>query len=117
VNTTDHSGSDVEGIAWVASTEGLAQIRMEWWTLEKKAYLFEDMIRARHNRFGIVDTVQFHIYGNISSYYKLDGDNDGSYTALCILSIGQCSLIFIENMHYSGEFPREQSFRHLLCLQ
>jgi hypothetical protein len=85
VNTTDHP-SNIEGIGWVASSAGLAQIRFEWWTLEQKAYYLEEMNRVRHNRFGLVSSCQLQRYGDLSSYLKVDGDNDGSWTCLYVAS-------------------------------
>src|SRR2546423_256068 len=51
-------------------------------TLAQKAELFEQRIRARHDRYGMTASSHLAVAGDVSSNRMHDNDNDGLWTAM-----------------------------------
>jgi hypothetical protein len=64
------------------SKKGLGQIVFKNMTLEEKAMLFEDQVRARHIRNGFNATLVGINHGNLSTGFMEDSDNDGLWTSM-----------------------------------
>ena len=73
---------------WVATPQGISQIKRQSMTLEEKAKLFENIINLRHNRRGLVNHSKLKVPGDLASSYSDNEDNDGLWTA-CYL-IAEC---------------------------
>jgi hypothetical protein len=73
---------------WIATPQGISQIKRQSMLLEEKAILFENIINLRHNRRGLVNHSQLKVPGEVSSSYLDKEDNDGLWTA-CYL-IAEC---------------------------
>lgn len=73
---------------WIATPQGISQIKRQSMLLEEKANLFEDIINLRHNRRGLVNHSQLKVPGELSSSYLDKEDNDGLWTA-CYL-VAEC---------------------------
>lgn len=67
-------------VVHVATAVGLAAIRVEATTLEKKMEHYETTISPRHDRYGWVASVPLGRPGDLASFVPTDGDNDGSST-------------------------------------
>lgn len=72
----------------IATDLGLSIIRWNVWTLEKKANYYQQMIYPRHDRFGLVSGVSLNKFGDLSTYFKRDDDNDGLWTSTYVAA--QC---------------------------
>ncbi len=74
-----------DGAAWVATGNGLGVIRKRSMTLEEKAKVFEDQVRARHVRApGLVEHCVLNKPGDLSDIRPTDTDNDGLFTGLYV---------------------------------
>ena len=73
---------------WIATPQGISQIKRQSMLLEEKANLFENIINLRHNRRGLVNHSQLKVPGELSSSYLDKEDNDGLWTA-CYL-VAEC---------------------------
>jgi len=51
-------------------------------TLAQKAQVFEERIRARHDRYGLTASSNLRVPGDLSSNVTRDDDNDGLWTAM-----------------------------------
>lgn len=71
-----HNGVDVR------TKTGSARIQMRPMTLSQKAALFEERIRLRHNRHGMVADSQLTNPGDLNSSHMVSSDNDGLWTAI-----------------------------------
>jgi hypothetical protein len=71
-----HNGVDVR------TKTGAARIELRPMTLEQKATLFEERIRLRHNRHGMVADSHLAKPGDLSSNVMVSSDNDGLWTAM-----------------------------------
>jgi hypothetical protein len=67
---------------WVQTMSGIAHIELRPMTLEAKADLFEQRIRMRHNRHGLVSPSNLTRAGDLSSNQMRDDDNDGLWTSI-----------------------------------
>lgn len=67
---------------WVRTPEGVSHIELRPMTLARKAELFEERIRARHDRHGLVSPSSLAVAGELSSSRTRDDDNDGLWTAM-----------------------------------
>ncbi len=72
--------------AWIATPNGISEITRVPMTLEQKAAIFEEVIEARHNRRGLVNTSHLRIAGDLSTSYSQNEDNDGLWTACYLLA-------------------------------
>lgn len=73
---------DDAGGVWVRTQTGVSHIEMSSMTLAQKAALFEERIRSRHDRYGLVADCRLARPGDPSSYQPIDNDNDGLWTAI-----------------------------------
>jgi hypothetical protein len=74
--------ADAAGGVWVRTATGIAHIELRSMTLEQKAELFEQRIRARHDRYGLVADCALTRPGDVSSNQYVDNDNDGLWTSI-----------------------------------
>lgn len=75
------AGSDT---AWVETPGGFSRIELRPMTLEEKARIFEERVRARHVRHGMTAGSQLQIAGDLSSNRTVSSDNDGLWTAMYV---------------------------------
>ncbi len=73
---------DSKGGVWVRTSIGVAHLEMRSMTLAQKADYFEQRIRARHDRYGLVADCSLLTPGDLSSSRPLDNDNDGLWTSI-----------------------------------
>ena len=74
--------ADDRGGMWVRTRTGVSHLELRPMTLAQKADLFEQRIRARHDRHGLVADSSLQVAGDVSSNQLRDNDNDGLWTAL-----------------------------------
>jgi hypothetical protein len=73
---------------WARTRTGIARIELRPMTLAQKAALFEDRIRKRHDRYGLVADSLLTTPGDLSTNRLDPSDNDGLWTAMYAAS--QC---------------------------
>ena len=73
---------------WVRTRTGVAHIGLKPMTLAQKAEHFEQRIRARHDRYGLVADSGLRVAGDVASNQMHDNDNDGLWTAM--YTAGKC---------------------------
>jgi hypothetical protein len=78
---------DRDGI-WARTRTGVAHIDLQPMTLAQKAEHFEQRVRARHDRYGLVANSGLAVAGDVSSNRMCDNDNDGLWTAM--YAAGEC---------------------------
>lgn len=74
--------SDEHAGIWARTRTGVAHIELKPMTLAQKARIFEERIRARHDRYGLVADSDLLVPGDTSSNRLSDNDNDGLWTAI-----------------------------------
>jgi len=67
---------------WVRTKTGVSHIELRSMTLAAKAALFEERVRARHDRHGLVSPSILRVPGDISTNQMRDDDNDGLWTSM-----------------------------------
>ena len=67
---------------WIATSRGISQIQQVEMTLAQKAEAFEQRIKLRHDRYGLVSGSRLKIQGDLSSSETGTDDNDGLWTAI-----------------------------------
>jgi len=75
---------DAEGRLWVGTAGGVSAIERREMTLERKAALFLERLRARHVRQGYVSSCILQTPGDVNSFIHEASDNDGLWTALYV---------------------------------
>ena len=75
------SPDDAHGV-WVRTAEGAAHLALTPMTLVQKAARFEERIRLRHDRYGLVASSILGQPGNLESNQLDPSDNDGLWTAM-----------------------------------
>ena len=78
----EHSG------VWARTRTGVSHIELNPMTLAKKAEYFEQRVRARHDRYGLVADSGLRVAGDVASNQMQDNDNDGLWTAM--YAAGEC---------------------------
>ncbi len=73
---------DATGGVWVRTATGVSHIEFRPFTLEQKTISFEERIRLRHNRHGLVADSRLERPGDLSSSRPEPSDNDGLWTAI-----------------------------------
>lgn len=73
---------------WARTRTGVSHIELKPMTLAQKAELFEQRVRARHDRYGLVADSGLRVAGDVSSNQMHDNDNDGLWTAM--YAAGEC---------------------------
>jgi hypothetical protein len=71
-----------EHTVWVATPEGISQIQEVEITLDQKATAFEERIKLRHDRYGLVSASQLISTGDLSTSQTVNSDNDGLWTSI-----------------------------------
>ena len=72
---------DAHGV-WVRTAAGVAHIELKPMTLARKAEIFEERIRKRHDRYGLVASSILREPGDLASNQLNPTDNDGLWTAM-----------------------------------
>jgi hypothetical protein len=67
---------------WIATPEGISQIKQVSMTLAQKAASFEERIKLRHDRFGLVSDSRLLKPGDLSTSQTETSDNDGLWTSI-----------------------------------
>ena len=67
---------------WVRTPAGVSHIELRQMTLAEKASYFEQRIRARHDRYGLVADCVLPVPGDVSTHQPIDNDNDGLWTSI-----------------------------------
>jgi hypothetical protein len=67
---------------WVRTRTGISHIELREMTLERKAAEFEERIRLRHDRYGMVSDSHLAKAGDVSTNVLESSDNDGLWTAM-----------------------------------
>jgi hypothetical protein len=73
---------DAHGGVWVRTRTGVAHLELRPMTLAQKAAWFEQRIRARHDRYGLVADCHLSSPGDPASHQPVDNDNDGLWTSI-----------------------------------
>jgi hypothetical protein len=68
--------------AWIATPQGISQIQEVEMTLDQKAAAFEERIKLRHDRYGLVSDSQLKTPGDLSTSVRGTNDNDGLWTSI-----------------------------------
>lgn len=74
-------GEDSKGNVYLLTATGLNEIRFTRHTYLQKAEYFEDRIRQRHIRYGLLAEVRMKVPGDLSTAEMIDTDNDGLWTS------------------------------------
>jgi hypothetical protein len=74
--------ADDEAGMWVRTKTGVSHIELRPMTLAAKAEMFEDRIRKRHDRHGLVASSTLRVPGDLSTNQLRDDDNDGLWTSM-----------------------------------
>jgi len=67
---------------WARTRSGVSHIELKPMTLARKAQIFEERIRTRHDRYGLVADSALTIPGDPASNRPTDNDNDGLWTSI-----------------------------------
>jgi hypothetical protein len=67
---------------WVRTSTGVSHIELRRMSLAQKAAIFEQRIRARHDRYGLVADSHLPVAGDTPSNQMVDNDNDGLWTSI-----------------------------------
>jgi hypothetical protein len=79
---------DEHGGVWARTRTGVSHIELKPMTLAQKAEHFEQRVRARHDRYGLVADSGLRVAGDVTSNQMHDNDNDGLWTAM--YAAGEC---------------------------
>lgn len=74
---------DASGV-WLLTPCGVSHISFEIMTLKEKARIFEERVRARHDRYGMVADSRLRRSGDPSSSQLWSNDNDGLWSAMYV---------------------------------
>lgn len=75
------AADDAHGV-WVRTAAGAVHIELKPMTLGQKAAIFEEQVRLRHDRYGLVASSILKEPGNLASNRLHPTDNDGLWTAM-----------------------------------
>ncbi|MBL9189429.1 MAG: hypothetical protein JNK23_18245 [Opitutaceae bacterium] len=67
---------------WVRTRTGMSRIELRPMTLAQKAEHFEGVVRARHDRYGLLGDSHLAVAGDLSTNQHVDNDNNGLWTAI-----------------------------------
>ena len=113
-----HSPTPTLGVAaqavWLQTTTGLSRIEFRPITLEQKARMFEERVRARHLRHGLVARSRLRVPGDLSSSQTASSDNDGLWTAMYLAA--ECFRFGVTGDGTAREYAR-QSISAMLRLE
>jgi hypothetical protein len=105
---------DGSGGLWARTETGYAHIYTKTMTLEEKARIFEERVRARHLRYGLVASSHLKLPGDLSSSETLTSDNDGLWTAMYVAA--EAFRYAVTGSEEARRFARE-SYRAIERLQ
>ncbi len=71
-----------EHTTWIATPKGISRIQLIKMSLEQKAEAFEERIKLRHDRYGLVSRSKLLIPGDLATSRKENNDNDGLWTSI-----------------------------------
>jgi hypothetical protein len=71
-----------EHTTWIATPKGISQIQQVSMTLAQKAAIFEERIKLRHDRYGMVSGSRLLTPGDLSTSKTGTDDNDGLWTSI-----------------------------------
>ncbi len=71
-----------ERTVWIATSQGISQIQEVGMTLNQKAAAFEERIKLRHDRHGLVSPSKLKTPGDLSTSRTVNNDNDGLWTSI-----------------------------------
>jgi hypothetical protein len=74
--------ADSAGGVWVRTQTGVSHIEFRPMKLQQKAAAFEQRVRERHNRYGLVAGSILREHGNLATNQLEPSDNDGLWTAI-----------------------------------
>jgi hypothetical protein len=74
--------ADAQAGVWVRTKTGISHIELRPMKLAQKAAWFEQRIRARHNRYGLIADSILQTPGDPASNQLADNDNDGLWTSI-----------------------------------
>ncbi len=94
-----------------ADDKGIIIIRLEDWTLKRKAEHFQAQVYPRHDRHGLVAGVSLNQPGNLDSYIQRSDDNDGLWTAMYLAS--QCFRYAVTQ----DPLVKEQAWKHFEAME
>jgi hypothetical protein len=77
-----HAVPDPARGVWVRTATGVSHLELRPMTLARKAEHFEQRIRDRHDRHGLVADCHLKTAGDVSTFQPIDNDNDGLWTAI-----------------------------------
>lgn len=80
-NQVNSVAIDSKGDCYALSALGLNRIHFEQYTLLEKANRFQQGIRERHIRYGLISNVTLQVPGDLATAVMTDTDNDGLWTA------------------------------------
>ena len=100
-----------DGGAVFADDQGITIIRLEDWTLQRKAAHFQAQVYPRHDRHGLVAGVALKEAGNLDSYIQRSDDNDGLWTAMYLVS--QCFRYAVTK----DPLVKEQAWKHFEAME
>ena len=67
---------------WVRTRTGVSHIELRVMTLAAKAEVFEERVRQRHDRYGLVSPSRLLVAGDLSTNQLRDDNNDGLWTSM-----------------------------------
>jgi len=73
--------TDSKGNGYALTTSGVSKVHYERMTLQEKAEYFQEKVRKRHLRYGLIGEVRLKEPGDIQSMELVDTDNDGLWTS------------------------------------
>ncbi len=80
-NSVSSMAADAEGNVYVLTPTGLNEIKFIKNTLFKKAVHFQNSVRQRHIRYGLLSEVRMKTPGDLSTAEMIDTDNDGLWSS------------------------------------
>ncbi|MBY0480142.1 MAG: hypothetical protein K2Q21_02205 [Chitinophagaceae bacterium] len=80
-DTVISMASDSKGNVYCLTKTGINKIEFSSYTLAQKANFFQDKIRQRHIRYGLISEVFFQNSGDLSTAEMMDTDNDGLWSS------------------------------------
>lgn len=75
-----------ENTVWIGTPKGISQIQQVEMTLQQKAAVYEDIIRKRHIRRGLVNISHLSVPGYITTSKTINEDNDGLWTSTYLMA-------------------------------
>lgn len=79
---------DAKAGVWVRTATAVSHLELRPMTLAQKAAWFEDLIAARHDRYGLLGDSRLLVPGELSSNQPVDNDNNGLWTSLYVAAEG-----------------------------